>query len=403
MSYKRLIGALVMVVGIMLVSGLVSCNPSEGPSPTPTETPTPGQLTSAGEFDTIRQAADAYVHSGKPVYITAQELYDSVMAAGGTTDYQITWYDPSAYTKAPLIIDVRALDPEMPDLYLAGHIPGAVHIPWQQITRYVNNLPKDRQIVVVSSNGGTGAAVTAILNVLGYDAVDLMWGMASWTSDPVVAPGRYNTARDTVFDWGGSYRAVCPISEPSETYPLPVVENTDSKDMTAIIAAAANAYLSDGNKRFDMTSSELYQALYGNLSSKTVMTPFDSSFFTGAGNPYSVPFFLDVRDDETYLNGHLCGTLHVFWKDMFKQENLAKLPTDRQILVTSDTGHESGVITALLNMLGYNAINLRWGITSWSLSLPGKDIAPERFNPTRDTMDYDMVSGFAPFVPRPGQ
>jgi rhodanese-related sulfurtransferase len=220
----------------------------------------------------------------------------------------------------------------------------------------------------------------------------------------VVAPGRYDRARDTVFDWGGSYRAVCPISEPSDIYPFPVVENTDSRDVQAIIAAAANVYLNDGAKRFDMTSQELYQALYYEQFPQTVVREFQSLFFTGTatGNPYNVPFFLDVRDDETYLNGHLCGTLHVFWKDVFKPENLQKLPLDRQILVYSDTGHESSAICTLLNMLGYDALNLRWGITSWSLSLPGKDIAPERFDPARDVMNYDMVTGFDPFVPRPG-
>jgi septum formation protein len=32
----------------------------------------------------------------------------------------------------------------------------------------------------------------------------------------------------------------------------------------------------------------------------------------------------------------------------------------------------------------------------------GKPIAPEAFEPSRDVMNYDMVTGFDPFVPRPG-
>jgi rhodanese-related sulfurtransferase len=122
---------------------------------------------------------------------------------------------------------------------------------------------------------------------------------------------------------------------------------------------------------------------------------------TATGNPYSVPFFLDVRDDESYLNGHLCGTAHVYWKDVFKKENLARLPLDRPILVYGTTGHESGQIAALLNLLGYDAINLKWGISGWSLSLPGKEIAPERFERERDCMNYDLVTGYASFLPCP--
>jgi len=149
--------------------------------------------------------------------------------------------------------------------------------------------------------------------------------------------------------------------------------------------------------------TERAQALYYEQFPQTVVTLFQSLFFTGTatGSPYTVPFFLDIRSDETYENGHLCGTLHVLLKDMFKSENLMKLPLDRQILVYSDTGHEGAAISTILNLLGYDAINLRWGITSWSLSLPGKDIAPERFNEDRDIMDYDFVTGFDPFVPQP--
>jgi rhodanese-related sulfurtransferase len=392
-NYKRLIGVL-LIIGVLLFSGLTSCG-------SPSKAKGGGQ-----EFEAIRQAADEYVSSGKPLTITAKGLYDSIMAGINLTDYDILWYDPFTYTRAPFILDVRTIGPEMPDPYLAGHIPGSLHIPWQQVTQWRNlkALPTGgRQIVVVSNTGQIGAQVTAILNLLGYNAVNLMWGMVSWTSDPVVAPGAYDKGRDTVFNWGGSYRAVCPISEPTETYPLPVVENTSSGDKDEIILAAADKYLSNGAKDFGMTSIELYQALHYEEGVDVYLVRnsqlFQSLSFTGTatGNPYTVPFFLDVRDDELYQNGHLCGTAHTYWKDAFKKENLAKLPLDRPILVYGTTGHESGQVAALLNLLGYDAINLTWGVTSWSLALPGKDIAPDRFEPEQDCMNYPFVTGFISF------
>ena len=73
------------------------------------------------------------------------------------------------------------------------------------------------------------------------------------------------------------------------------------------------------------------------------------------------------------------------------------MPTDRQILVYDTTGMEGAAATALLNMLGYDAINLRWGVSSWSLSLPGNDVAPDRFNPNTDVMNYPFLTGFQSF------
>ena len=393
MHIKRL-GLTLLIIVVLLFGGFISCSPSAGT----------GSLGGGPEFEVIRQAADAYMNSGKLLQITAQELYDSIMTSIGKTDYEVVWYDPLVYINAPFIVDVRIRDPEMPELYFAGHIPGSIHIPWRETTdwRNLKNLPEDRQIVVVSSTGQIGAEITAIYNILGYNAVNLMWGMTGWTSDNDIAPGRYEIQRDTVWDWGGSYRAVCPISEPTETYHLPSIENTESDDEFSIILAAADAYLTDGDRRFSMSAPELFYTLYYE-GEGTGSDLLQSLFFTDTAtqNPYTVPFFLDVREDETYANGHLCGTLHIHWKEVFKAENLMLLPPDRQILVTSDTGHVGGQVTALLNLLGYDAINLKWGISGWSLSLPSKDVAPDRFDPKLDCIDADLVQGFKSFLPCP--
>jgi hypothetical protein len=57
-------------------------------------------------------------------------------------------------------------------------------------------------------------------------------------------------------------------------------------------------------------------------------------------------------------------------------------------------------VTALLNLLGYDAINLKFGITSWSLSIPGRDIAPERYDEDRDCIHCKaVVEGYKSAVP----
>lgn len=355
------------------------------------------------EFEAIRQAADEWVNNGKPLNMTAKQLYDLVMSNIGLSDYQMIWYDPTTYTRAPIIIDVRSWSGEMNDAYPSGHIPGSISIPWREITQWknLNKLTKERPLVVYSDTGETGAAAAAVLNVLGYPVTNLMWGMTAWTADTTAAPGRYDKARDTVWDWGGSYRAICPISEPTDLYDLPVVNNTSSSDKTEIIRAAADKFLMTW-KQDELSSPALYNMLYFEQKPQSEREEFMTNPVNPGDNPYVVPYLLDIRDDETYLNGHLCGTQHILFQDLFKDENLKKLPTDRQILVYDTTGMQSAAASALLNMLGYDSINLRWGMTSWSLSLPGKDVAPDRFDPIKDVMNYPFLTGFQSFQKCPG-
>ena len=43
---------------------------------------------------------------------------------------------------SPVVIDVRSADE-----YAAGHIPGALHIPADELAQWLNEIPRDRPIV----------------------------------------------------------------------------------------------------------------------------------------------------------------------------------------------------------------------------------------------------------------
>jgi len=75
------------------------------------------------------------------------------------------------------------------------------------------------------------------------------------------------------------------------------------------------------------------------------------------------------------------------------EENLAKLPKDRQIVVYCYTGHTASQITALLNILGYDAVNLKFGMTSWTLN---KGIALGRYEKAEHCKNYPIVHGTKP-------
>ena len=82
--------------------------------------------------------------------------------------------------KSAFVLDVRASEH-----YGAGHIAGAVNIPFRSLTEEENlkKLPSTQQIVVVCYDGHASSQATRVLNQLGYDAVAMRDGMSLWTGD----------------------------------------------------------------------------------------------------------------------------------------------------------------------------------------------------------------------------
>jgi rhodanese-related sulfurtransferase len=80
--------------------------------------------------------------------------------------------------KAPLILDVRT-----PDEYRAGHVPGSVNIPIDELPARLGELPiaKTDEVVVYCERGGRAATGEGILAGAGYaHAVDLENHMQGW-------------------------------------------------------------------------------------------------------------------------------------------------------------------------------------------------------------------------------
>lgn len=76
--------------------------------------------------------------------------------------------------------EVFLLDVREPDEFEEAHIPGSVLIPLGSLQRRLNEVPKDRQVVVICSVGGRSARATHFLRDHGVEAVNLHGGMRSW-------------------------------------------------------------------------------------------------------------------------------------------------------------------------------------------------------------------------------
>jgi rhodanese-related sulfurtransferase len=74
-----------------------------------------------------------------------------------------------------LFLDVRE-DQE----WETGHIEGSLHIPMGELGARQGELPDEWPIVVVCRSGQRSAAVTQALERAGYDAENLVGGVAEW-------------------------------------------------------------------------------------------------------------------------------------------------------------------------------------------------------------------------------
>ncbi len=207
--------------------------------------------------------------------------------------------------------------------------------------------------------------ITGLLNVNGYDAIALKWGMSGWTTNSTVTAGKNYVTPETSYS-----TEIGAGMDPDEEY-------VNGEAGTENLAEAAVTYLTDLE---DETKS-------------LVITPDDLYDLLNNSDPSDDPFILSVRKAADYANGHINGSINIGSKNVFTEENLAKLPTDKQIVVVCYTGHTANQISALLNINGYNAKTLKWGMCGWSSDATVN--AGKCYN-ISTIMDYQVTTGADP-------
>lgn len=75
------------------------------------------------------------------------------------------------------LVDVRE-DEE----WVAGHAPGAQHIPLGEVGERAGQIPRDRDVYVICRSGGRSARATQALNAAGFQAINVSDGMTGWES-----------------------------------------------------------------------------------------------------------------------------------------------------------------------------------------------------------------------------
>ena len=75
-----------------------------------------------------------------------------------------------------LVIDVRSAEE-----YAAGHVPGAVNIPHDQVASRLAEIPKDKEVVLYCRSGRRSGLAAETLEANGYKNLQLLQGdMPGW-------------------------------------------------------------------------------------------------------------------------------------------------------------------------------------------------------------------------------
>ena len=191
---------------------------------------------------TVQKATEAAANAGVdqgayPNYAAFTPVTDTVVKkilvrAGAYLNSVPTQFDLQVYPKAladnledgdaandPQIISVRAAS-----AYDAGHIPGAINIPYKSVADLVNYtkfaVAPGKPIVAYCYTGHTGSLSTMALGILGYDAKNLLYGMNGWSTTAPSSGQLVNFDLNRGWDfplhnWGGGIDNLAAYTPPA--------------------------------------------------------------------------------------------------------------------------------------------------------------------------------------------
>lgn len=256
----------------------------------------------ATETDVVADAANAYL-ANKPDdnYKIGQADFVDLVKAG----------------EDMVILDIRQAD-----VYAEGHIMGAVNLPWgTAISDALSTIPSDKTVYVYCYTGQTAGQTVALLNVAGFDAKSVNLG------------------------WNLGISLVEGVEDVIET-----TENTldGSTTIDADIQAALDAYYAG--------LADVADTMYKNykISEDNAKALLDAEDDT--------VMFLSIRAADAYAAGHIATAVNIPWAAGMEQSFESTLDMNKTIIVYCYTGQTAAQTTAILRLLGYDAVSLNGGM-----------------------------------------
>ena len=211
-----------------------------------------------------------------------------------------------------------------------GHIANAVNVEFKNILIEAAKA-SGKSILVVCYTGQISTYAATLLRLYRYpDALSLKWGMSGWNSS---------------FD---KWTANCKDLK------------TDANWNTDIVTSAIFGHpilatgLTTGSEILKKRVEDIVALGFKGIAPAVVLA-----------NPES--YYIDTYISTAHYAGfgHIKGAILVN-PILIGDGSISKIDPSKKIVIACYTGHTSGCVAAWLNVLGYDAYNLLWGINGMS-------------------------------------
>ncbi len=204
------------------------------------------------------------------------------------------------------------------DVYDEGHVKGAVLASWgADLADKVSMFPTDAPVYVYCYSGQTAGQTVALLRMLGIDAYSVKSGFNVGATAVEGYESYIETQANEISDAGASFDPV-------------------------MLKAVKDYFVAVGQEE--------------NASFKIDEDPAQAAVDAGEAT------VVDIRKAEDFAAGHIVNAINIpFGENM--QESFADLPAGK-LIVACYTGQTAGQTTAVLRMMGYDAVSLHFGMTA---------------------------------------
>jgi len=302
-NLKRIISILLVLV---LVIALSACKKevatTEG-SMDLTQEETTEEPEAAVETPSVEQLVkDAFTNLPEHIYKIGQKDFLDKVVAGDDM----------------VIVDIRSAD-----AYKAGHVKGAISLPWggTAISDGLKYISQDKEVFIYCVTGQTAGQTVLAMNVAGINArsVNLGYKLGIATTE-----GYEDVINETTENLIGT-----------ETYPIDTV-----------VQETLDAYFA-GMSEYKDTPFANYKVSEDNL--KAMIDNGDDFYL------------LSVRAAEDFAKAHIEGAVNVpYGATMI--DNLTNVPKDKKVVVYCYSGQTAGQAVAAMRLLGYDAVSLNGGM-----------------------------------------
>ncbi len=235
------------------------------------------------------------------------------------------------------IPDYHVFDLRSADDFAKGHINGAINVSLTNVIDKANEVGKDKPILVVCYSGQTAGRAVMALRLSGFaDAQVMKFGFSYWSSDEDFdkwSAKTLNGAGDQA-EGNSNWNTDASPSLPSNDYPT---WNASSTDGAAILAERVNAML--GMSGWGVAAS----------------APLDNP------DGYHVYNYWNEADFTKY--GHYKGAYQMM-PVAIANDGLTAFPKSDEFLLYCYTGQTSSFAVAWLQVLGYNAKSIFYGVNN---------------------------------------